>query len=110
MAIRTNRNDPWHDENFLPSDGPVNTEDQFAQVDTRGTGLRGFVNRETRLQAVSSGTNETLVPGKLFLRQQPSGLWELIYNRGRGCFDCYPSESREDLLEFAKTFVQEPTW
>jgi hypothetical protein len=108
MAIRTNRNNPWHDENFIPSDGPVNTEDQFAQPDASGTGLRQFVDRETRLQAANSGSNETLIPGKLYLRQQPSGLWELIYSRGRNTFFCYPSESREELLEFAKHFIKEP--
>jgi hypothetical protein len=108
MAIRTAKNNPWHDPNFEPPEGPTNTDDQFAQFETPGTGLRQFIDRETRLQAASSGSNETLIPGKLYLRQQPSGLWELIWNRGRGCFNCYPSESREDLLEFAKqNFIQE---
>ena|SRR5579864_157090 len=85
MTVKLPKNDPWYDENFQPNAGPAPSDD-FATVDGRGLGLRPFLQGETRAQAASSGTNETLVPGKLYLRQQPSGLRELIPNRGPTIF------------------------
>src|SRR6266849_699530 len=101
MAIRTNRNDPWHgpSSSFQPSEGPArDSSDQFAPLDLRGTGLRGFVERELQSRAAtSSGTNLTLVPGKIYLRQLPSGQWELLVYRGRSCYDAYLGETREEM-------------
>ena len=82
MTGKPPKNDRWYDESFQPNAGPAPSDD-FAIVDGRGLGLRPFLQGEMRAQAASSRTNETLVPGKLYLRQQPSGLWELIHNRGR---------------------------
>jgi hypothetical protein len=70
-----------------------------------GLGLRGFIERETRAQAASTGSSETLVPGKLYLQQLQDGTYELLQNRGRGIFNCYPGETREELLEFAQTLI-----
>jgi hypothetical protein len=105
MANRPNRNDPWHGPGsaFEPNQGPAPSDD-FAPLDTPpAIGLRQFLDRETRAQAASTGSSETLIPGKLYLRQQPNGTWELLHNRGRGMFDCYPSESREDLIQLAES-------
>jgi hypothetical protein len=113
---KVSKNDSWAKPNedkfdFTQHARELDAQNQFAPLDTPpGIGLRQFLDRETRLEAASSGSNETLIPGKLYLRQQPSGMWELIQNRGRGSFHCYPSESRKELLELAKTFVKEPTW
>jgi hypothetical protein len=111
MAIRANRNDPWHgpSSSFQPNEGPArDSSDQFAPLDLRGTGLRGFVERELQSRAAtSSGTNLTLIPGKLYLRQLPNGSWELLVYRGRSCYDAYPGESAEELIEFAKTLIKE---
>ena len=108
MAIRINRSDPWKTCNadkfdFDERARELDAQNQFAPVDAPpGMGLREFIDRQTRVQAASSGSSETLIPGKLYLRQQPSGMWELIHNRGRGTFDCYPGETREELVEFAQ--------
>lgn len=109
MAIRTNRSDPWHGPGsaFEPNDGPTNNSEQFAPVDTRGIGLRGFVEQALQARAATStDTNMTLVPGKLYLRQQ-NGLWELIHNRdGRGTFDYYRIESQAQLIELAQSLLK----
>ena len=115
MANRTNRSDPWHgpDSAFEPNEGPANTDDQFAPVDSRGLGLKSFVERAVQQRASmfeTSPTNTTLVPGKIYLRQLRDGTYELLVYKGRSCYDAYPGETAEELLEFAKTFVKEPTW
>src|SRR5258708_7687636 len=95
--------------NFDEHARALDAQNQFAPLDTPpAIGLRQFLDRETRLQAASSGSNETLIPGKLYLRKQPSGTWEIIRNRGRGSFDCYPFSTREEGLEFFENnFKQE---
>src|ERR1700737_3880838 len=100
--IKLSKRDPWLDTS-MGEPFQLSPSDAFAPVDDRGTGLKGFIDRQTRAQATDSGSNTTLVPGKLYLRQFPSGTWELLRNRGRGRFDCFPSESHEELLEFAET-------
>jgi hypothetical protein len=80
--------------------------DAFSQPDRSSGGLKAFVQREMQAQAASSGTNTTLIPGKLYLRQQPSGLWELTHNRGRGTFDCYTGETREEMLALAESLQE----
>src|SRR5882762_95040 len=110
MATRPNRSDPWKTFNadkfdFNEHAREMDAQNQFAPPDTPpAIGLRQFLDRETRAQAASTGSSETLIPGKLYLQQQPNGTWNLIHNRGRGLFDCFPGE-REELLEFAKTLI-----
>jgi hypothetical protein len=102
VTIKVDKRSQWHDPGFEPSEGPSRDFDQFAPVDSRGFPLRGWIERELQTRSASSGTNTTLVPGKLYLRQQPCGLWELIHNRGRGTFDCYVGETREEMLQLAE--------
>lgn|ERR1700676_966347 len=107
MKTRPNRSDPWRGPGsaFQPPEGPTNDSDLFAPVDLRGTGLRGFVEQELQAQSATadSGTNTTLIPGKVYLRKLRDGSWELLVYRGRCTYDCYPSESRDDLLKLAET-------
>jgi hypothetical protein len=89
----------------------LDAQNQFAPLDTPpGIGLRQFIDRETRKQAASSGTNTTLIAGKLYLRQLPSGLWELTHNRGRGFFDCYTGATREEMIALAESIAEEKGW
>jgi len=109
MTIKVDKKSPWSDPHFEPFE--LKTADGFAQVDSRGLGLRGFVEQEIQARsATSSGTNTTLVPGKIYLRQLRDGTYELLVYRGRSTYDAYPGETAEELLEFAKTFVKEPAW
>ena len=109
MAIRTAKNDPWHDEDFQPSAGPANSADQFAQPDSRGLGLRPFINRElTRSASVfETATSETLAPGIYLRRQAGSGDWELLVRHTRGSFLAYYAETREELLAIAEQKIGE---
>ena len=113
---KVSKNDSWAKPNedkfnFDQHARELDARDDFSQVDAPpGIGLRQFIDRETRLQAASSGGgNRTLVPGKIYLKQLRDGFELLVY-RGRSCYDAYPGATAEELLEFAKTFVKEPTW
>ena len=107
---KVSKNDSWAKPNedkfdFNKHARELDSQNQFAPLDAPpAIGLRQFLDRETRAQAASTGSSETLIPGKLYLQQQPNGTWNLIHNRGRGLFDCFPGE-REELLEFAKTLI-----
>ena len=114
---KVSKNDSWAKPNedkfdFTQHAVELDARDEFAQPDTPpGIGLRQFLDRETRLQAASSGGgNRTLVPGKIYLKQLRDGSFELLVYRGRSCYDAYPGETAEELLEFARQFVGEPTW
>jgi len=110
MANRINHNDPWRGVNssFPENEGPTDDSHLFAPVDVRGVGLRTFVEQESKARAAScnSGSSTTLVEGKLYLRQNSSGSWELEHNRGRGRFDCFPIESQEQLLALCESLLR----
>jgi hypothetical protein len=107
MTIRTNQNDPWHDPNFQPNAGPASSDD-FAQPRLSGSsGLRDFIQRETHANISDNRTSETLAKG-IYLRRLRDGTYELLVYRGRSCYYSYPAETREELLEFSKNFIQEP--
>lgn len=113
MTVKVDKKSGWFDPNedkfnFAEHARELDARDEFAPpVAPPGIGLRQFLDRQTRLQAASSGSSETLVPGKLYLRQQqPSGLWELLHNRGRGTFDCYPIESQEQLIQLCQSLLE----
>ncbi len=85
----------------------MDAQNQFAPLDTPpAIGLRQFLDRETRVQAASSGSSTTLVEGKLYLRQNSSGSWTVEHNRGRGRFDCYSIESQEQLIELCESLLK----
>jgi len=115
MATRPNRSDPWKTCNadkfdFNKHAREMDAQNQFAPPDTPpAIGLRQFLDRETRAQAASAGSNTTLVPGKIYLKELQDGSLELWVSKGRSCWDTYPGETAEELLEFAKQhFIQEP--
>jgi hypothetical protein len=113
---KVSKNDSWAKPNedkfdFTQHARALDAQNQFAPLDTPpGIGLRQFIDRETRLQAASSGSNRTLVPGKIFLRELRDGTYELLIYRGRCTYDAYPGATSEELLEFARQFVEQPTW
>jgi len=106
---KVSKNDPWRGVNssFPENDGPKDDSSLFSPVDVRGLGLRTFCEQALQARAATStDTNMTLVPGKLYLRQQ-NGLWELIHNRdGRGTLDYYGIESQEQLIELAQSLLK----
>lgn len=112
MTTKPSKTDPWempNSDKFNFSEHAKNLDAQelFSQPDLPpAIGLRQFLNSETRLRAATSGSSTTLIPGRLYLRQQPSGLWELCLNKGRGCFDCWVSESREEMLALAESLQE----
>ena len=86
--------DREHDDDFL--------------IDRRGSGLRSFVKKELEARAVNrSGSSETLVKGKIYLRQMPSGEFEMLVYRGRSAYDAYYSFDREELVKYADFLIQE---
>jgi len=104
MTVKVDKRSQWHDPNFQPNEGPARDFDQFAPIDSRGFGLRGFIEQELQTRSASStgGTNVTLVPGRIYLRQLPDRSWELLVYRGRSAYDVHTSESREDLIQLAE--------
>src|SRR5467141_1375143 len=107
---KVSKNDPWRGVNssFPENEGPKDDSSLFAPVDVRGLGLRTFVEQESKARAASSnsGCNTTLVEGKLYLRQNSSGSWELEHNRGRGRFEVYPITSQEQLIELCESLLR----
>jgi hypothetical protein len=108
MTVKVDKKSPWFDEKFQANEGPANSDDHFAQPDST-RGLRPYLERELsrRPSMYDHSTSETLAKG-VHLRKQPNGTWELLVYRGRSTYDAYPVETREELLEFAKNFIQEP--
>jgi hypothetical protein len=109
MANRTNKNDPWRGPNssFPANEGPPQDSDKFAPVDTRGLGLRGFLEQELqqRNPTFESCSSETLGPG-VYIRTQ-NNRTELVVYRGRQSYDIYSGE-REALIAFANEhFIKE---
>jgi len=113
MTTRPNRSDPWHGPGsaFEPNTGPADDSDQFAPLDIRGAGLRQFVEQNLQAQSATSNSgSRALIPGKIFLKELRDGTYELLIYKGRCTYDAYPGQTAEELLEFARTLVKEPTW
>lgn len=101
MTVKVDKRSRWYSESLQPNEGPPRDFDLFAPIDSRGTGLRSFVEQELNTRAINrSGGNETLGKG-VFLRITVNNEFELTVARGRGCYDCYICQSREEALALA---------
>jgi hypothetical protein len=112
-TTRTDKTDPSRKPNsdkfdFSQYARDLDRADAFGQIDTRGASLRPFLERELQLQAsASTGGSETIIRGKAFLRQMPSGEFQLSISRGRNTFDVYYSFNRDELVQYALSLQEE---
>jgi hypothetical protein len=112
--MRTDKTDPSRKPNsdkfsFDEYARNMDRADLFAPLDDRGSArpLRDFVERELHIRsATSTGGSETIIRGKAFLKQMPSGEYELLISRGRNTYDTYYSYDRNELIQFAQSLQE----
>ncbi len=111
MTTKPSKSDPWEKVNegkfnCAEHARELDAQNLFAPLDTPpGIGLRQFIDRETRLQAASAGSSETLAKG-IYLRLTPNNEHELTVSKGRGNFICYICQTRQEALALAEELQQ----